>query len=396
MQQHTTWIVSPTVLVLAVVTVMLSWPALARAVEAPYVITRGGIPNASARMKAGEPTTIAYLGGSITAGANAWPKYVTDAFKARYPDTPIEMVNIAIGATGSTLAVFRMDREVMPKNPDLIFMEFAVNDWHSIKDCIDSYEGVIRKVWKVRPSCDFVFVHTTNQEWLDDLTNGRDVVTVRHHEAVAGFYGIPSINIGRKFAARLAAGELEWSDVMGDNVHPHLEGHKVYAQIVNDGLAGMADVGHAVFEHELGEPLYSGAWASATMIPPGKAETTGEWQTEPVPWLHHIFDGVAIGQTPESKLTFDFTGPVIGMFFANGPGAGDIRWRVDKGQWHDIPSFVPEWWKDMHPFWWLLQSGMEPGDTHTLEIELVADPETGETGFLKLGAFLCAPVSEEN
>jgi len=365
----------------------------ARATDVGYVIPRSGIPNAIARMKAGKPTTVAYLGGSITAGAGAWPTHVTHWFKARYPDTPIEMINIAIGATGSTLHVFRMDREVIPHEPDLIFLEFAVNDWYSVKDCINSYEGIIRKVWKVRPNCDFVFVHTISQDWLDDLNNDRNVITVRHHEAVAGYYDIPTINIGREFAARLEASEVQWEDVMGDNVHPHLEGHKVYARIVTDGLARICAIGEP-FEHVPGEPLSAGHWASATMIPPGEAEATGDWESEPVPWGEHFFDGVRMSETAGSKLRLEFTGPVIGIFFANGPGAGDIRWRVDDGSWNKIPAFVPDFWKSLGPFWWILQSGMDPESGHTLELELLADSETGETGFLKLGAFLCAPTGE--
>ena len=356
-----------------------------------HVIPRNGIPNVLARMKAGEATTIAYLGGSITAGADAWPTVVTDALKEEFPGTPVEMVNIAIGATGSTLAAFRMDREVLPKNPDLIVMEFAVNDWHSVKDCIDSYEGIIRKVWNVRPSCDFLFVHTINKEWIDDLRNQRDVVTVRRHEAVAGYYGIPSINIGRKFVSSIENGELKWEDVMGDTVHPHQEGHKVYAQIVKKGLAALTGIGEP-FDHELGEPLYSGDWASATMVPPAEAEAVGDWADQPVPWGPHFFDGVRASDTAGSSLRFRFTGPVIGVFIANGPGAGDTRWRVDEGNWTEIPAFVPEWWKDLHPFWWILKSKLDTQTQHVLEIEILGDPNTGEAGSLKLGALLCAPT----
>ena len=362
-----------------------------RAADVQYVTPRSGIPNVMARLRAGEPTTIAYLGGSITAGADAWPTLVTQALKQEFPDTPIEMVNIAIGATGSTLAAFRMDREVLPKNPDLIFLEFAVNDWHSVPDCIDSYEGILRKVWTARPRCDIVFVHTTNQEWIDDLRNQRDVVTVRHHEAVAGYYGIPSINIGRKFIASIDAGERTWDDVMGDTVHPHLKGHEVYAQIVNAGLAALAGIG-VPFDHDLGKPLYSGAWSTATMVPPAAAETTGQWADQPVPWEAHFFDGVRISDTAGSTLRFKFTGPVIGIFIGNGPGAGDIRWRVDGGDWTDIPAFVPDWWKDLHPFWWILRSKLDVQAEHVLEIEIMGDPDTGKAGFLKLGAFLCVPT----
>ena len=92
---------------------------------------RNGLINAFARMKAGKPTTIAYFGGSITEGAGAsdanktcWRAQTTAWFRRQYPKTAITEINAAIGVTGSTLGAFRLQRDVLDKKPDLVFVEF--------------------------------------------------------------------------------------------------------------------------------------------------------------------------------------------------------------------------------------------------------------------------------
>ncbi|MBR6172806.1 MAG: SGNH/GDSL hydrolase family protein, partial [Eubacterium sp.] len=83
----------------------------------------------------GEEITIAYIGGSITAGSSASPMATacfaalsTDWWKETFPDAKINYVNAGIGATDSWVGVHRVADDVNAKNPDLVVAEFAVND----------------------------------------------------------------------------------------------------------------------------------------------------------------------------------------------------------------------------------------------------------------------------
>src|SRR6202035_2996162 len=109
--------------------------------------------------------TIGYFGGSITAGAGAsdasktsWRALTTAWFKAHFPDAAITEVNAAIGGTGSDLGVFRCQDDLLSKHPDLVFVEFAVNDGGGaelrIKRCM---EGIVRQIWKANPNADIIF-----------------------------------------------------------------------------------------------------------------------------------------------------------------------------------------------------------------------------------------------
>ena len=115
---------------------------------------RGGIPNFVSKLNAGKEVRIAYLGGSITAQPGWRPKTLA-WFRKQYPGAKIDEINAAIGGTGSDLGVFRLQHDVLQHKPDLLFVEFAVNDGGAAPDRIHkAMEGIIRQTWQANPNTD--------------------------------------------------------------------------------------------------------------------------------------------------------------------------------------------------------------------------------------------------
>lgn len=71
---------------------------------------------------------VAFLGGSVTCKFDCWRPQTMDFLRRLYPYITWEEINAAVGATGSDFGVFRIKREVLGHKPDLIFVEFALND----------------------------------------------------------------------------------------------------------------------------------------------------------------------------------------------------------------------------------------------------------------------------
>ena len=95
----------------------------------------GRLASVMARAASGEDITIAYIGGSITNGDSANPKetkcyayLTTEWWKATFPGANINYVNAGIGATDSYIGVHRAKRDVLAYKPDLVIVEFSVND----------------------------------------------------------------------------------------------------------------------------------------------------------------------------------------------------------------------------------------------------------------------------
>ena len=88
------------------------------------------LDNTLYKLKNNKELTIGFFGGSITEGAGAsdasrtsWRGSVMRWFRERYPDHEIREIQAAIGGTGSSLGIFRCERDLLSKKPDLVFME---------------------------------------------------------------------------------------------------------------------------------------------------------------------------------------------------------------------------------------------------------------------------------
>ena len=128
--------------------------------EAKEVNARKGVGNFLAKLKAGKPVTVAYLGGSITA-MNGWRNMTTDWLRKANPRASVTEVHAAIGGTGSGLGVFRVGHDALEKNPDLLFIEFATNDSGAPdKGIWRNFDGIVQQAWARNPEMDIVFAYT--------------------------------------------------------------------------------------------------------------------------------------------------------------------------------------------------------------------------------------------
>ncbi|WP_218281181.1 SGNH/GDSL hydrolase family protein [Verrucomicrobium spinosum] len=169
--------------------------------DAAEVTPRGGLPNVLAKLQAGQAVKVGYLGGSITA-APGWRVKSLKWLQDKFPTAKLSEINAAIGGTGSDLGVFRVQRDVLDHKPDLLFVEFAVNDGGAdparIQKCM---EGIVRQTWKVDPATDICFVYTLSEPFLNDLKAGKASRSVTAMEGVADHYQIPSIHLASAWPA---------------------------------------------------------------------------------------------------------------------------------------------------------------------------------------------------
>lgn len=107
------------------------------------------------RAKAGERLNVVFFGASLTWGANATDPQLT-SYRARasqqmtaaYPQAHFTFWDASIGGTGSQLGVFRLERDVLRHNPDLVFLDFSANDdiYQDTTETLASYESLVRRI----------------------------------------------------------------------------------------------------------------------------------------------------------------------------------------------------------------------------------------------------------
>lgn len=182
-----------------------------------------------ARARRGEPITFAVLGGSITEGGNAsspeyrWANLVYEWWKKAFPQAKIAFVNAGIGATGSNYGVFRLDRDLLRHKPDVLVIEFAVNDGDGGEGTMEAMEGIVRRVMKQSNQPAVLQLFTmTNQG-----TNTQEEKT-----KIGRHYGLPMASYRDALWPEVKDGRLAFTDITADSIHPNDRGHRYAADFV--------------------------------------------------------------------------------------------------------------------------------------------------------------------
>lgn len=310
---------------------------------------RSGLPNFLAKVHAGNRLKVAYLGGSITA-APGWRVQSREWLQKKYPNAEFEEIHAAIGGTGSDLGVFRLERDVLQHRPDLLFVEFAVNDGGAPPERIHkAMEGIVRQVWAADPTIDICYVYTLTEKMLPDLQSGKMPRAASAMEQLADHYGIPSIHFGVEVARLEAAGELVFKApkpsnaaqtkpmvFSSDGVHPHVEtGHRLYTEAIKRSWPKIAAASGSAQPHELVSPFRPDHWQMARIVSIQPEMLNDKWSKLPADHqlakrfrrnMPEIYQATSAGAT----LSFQFEGTSVGIFDILGPDGGQLSVQLDQ------------------------------------------------------------------
>ena len=184
------------------------------------------------KAQAGGEINIGFLGGSITEGrgaANVQDCYVSQVYKWWYEAFPLAQINVinaGVGGTSSYLGVHRVDAELLVHKPDLVFMEFAVNDTFT-EFCMNSYENLIRKILMSESNPALVLLFATNA--VGDSSQAVQA-------ALGQYYDLPMISYGKAVTPEVEAGSFTWFQIAEDIVHPNNMGHSIFAGLITTYL----------------------------------------------------------------------------------------------------------------------------------------------------------------
>jgi lysophospholipase L1-like esterase len=334
------------------------------------------------KLKAGQDVTIGYFGGSITLGAgssnyaNSWRELTTKWFKDNYPRAQVTEINAAIGGTGSEFGAFRCEADLLSKKPDLVFVEFAVNDGGPADGRGPWFEGVIRQILKSDTHPDIVLVQTVTQTGaMENYEQGKPPLTVVTQDRIAAHYNLPAINVGKAAWEKVKAGELTWSEFAKDGVHPTDAGHKLYADILIEQLLPLLKSG-SPRRANLPPPIYKDA-SSAWERVDEPLSTQYRWQ-----WPHFV-----ASDKPGTEFTHQFTGTYVGLYCQMGPDTGSITYSIDGGKPKTLSLFDTRY-TYVHPGNFMLAEGLAPGK-HTVRLVIQeATPAGSEGRWVRLGALL--------
>lgn len=176
----------------------------------------------------GEQINVCYLGGSITEGLNAgndlcYAKLSCDYIAEKFgTGDNVNYINAGMSGTPSILGALRLDRDVIAYEPDILFVEFAVNDGTGA-EFLEGLEGIIRTTLSLEndPAVVLIFNRLENGYTAQDGM-----------KRVGEYYNLPMISVADALTPEFEEGRMKWTDYSDDGSHPHVEGHALVAEML--------------------------------------------------------------------------------------------------------------------------------------------------------------------
>ena len=358
--------------------------------------------NFAAKVNAGEAVNVVYYGGSVTAGSGAsdgdktsWRGIISNWLEINAPKSNVTNINSAIGGTGSHFGFYRLDEAVLAKDPDLLFIEFSINDFYDNQDLWNigedkaamQLESIVRKVRTKAPDCDIVIVLTTEESLISSLQTSDTLhAQARGHYKIAEKYGIPTLRVGHALADHLATTGEAWGDYVTDIVHPNDKGYQIYGGVVKEFMANslLSDEAKAITEvkaHTVpdnivsdtiwaGDPVFIAADAalneeSASLGGDTFTYYSGADNGRPYPYHESFF---VMGDT-EQVLKFKFTGTELSVLddqYSHAYNGFNVKIDGGEEKYVEIRNYKPT----------VLASGLENTE-HTAEIRIAEVNEGG-------------------
>ena len=180
---------------------------------------------------------VVFLGGSITADLNGYRNDVEDMIKTQYPDSVF--TNAGVGGTGSDYGWTRLKKDVISNGPDLVFVEFTVNDANN-KQTTRYMESIVRNLNKLDNPPAIVFVCMTKLDF--EATKA----STSEHTALAKAYGIPVVNVGAYMQSMYNSDnqfKTDWDNkvYLADGVHPSEDCSRIYGGYICNLISGNPD-----------------------------------------------------------------------------------------------------------------------------------------------------------
>lgn len=200
------------------------------------------------RAAAGGRLTVGFIGGSITQGSLAsvpekcYAYRVYTWWRDAFPKADVTYLNAGIGATTSQFGAARVRTDLLIHHPDVVFVEFSVND-ESNEHFLETYEGLVRQILAAENAPAVVLIHNVCYD------NGASAQLI--HQRVGRHYGLPCVSMQNTIYPELLSGRIPNREITPDDLHPNDAGHELVASVItcyleqvrDRVLAGNADKG---------------------------------------------------------------------------------------------------------------------------------------------------------
>ena len=365
-----------------------------------FITYNAPLTNTYKRLTEDKALNIVFFGGSVTAGFGArdangqstsetesWRALTTQWFKEKFPTASVSGHTAAIGGTGTFVGTLRLQNDVLSKNPDLVFIEFAINDTYcglSKEVAGQGLETLVREIRNYNQKCDIVVVLTTDQTKAAQYPFPALYDTAAGHAEIANAYNIPIIDVGSAIVSKNIGDPNSsiWGSYFIDVVHPSSDGYREYYNCIEEYLTNSLFntdfTGCEADKHEMSAVVsqklldgdrvtYEGALMKPLVLEEVGFKLLSDYTWSSYPKHVGMYRATDIGN---ASLTFKFTGTELTLWTNLGNGSS-LVYTLDGGE-EKTYNFVNNGPKAM-------LKGLESGE-HTITIK-PTELQSGTTEF---------------
>lgn len=164
---------------------------------------------------------------------DSYPYQLLKLLKEIYPYAVINIINTSIGGENSEKGAGRFVSDVLTHNPDILFIDYALNDRGiGLDRSKENWEKMVSQALDLNIK---VFLLTPSPDQRVDLLDTNSILDqhARQIKTIAGNYGVGLIDSYELFRQKVRSGD-ELRSYMSQVNHPNKEGHFLIAnEIMN-------------------------------------------------------------------------------------------------------------------------------------------------------------------
>ncbi len=296
---------------------------------------------------------IGFLGGSITQGSgatlleNRYSSLITkEFFGSKFAPGKVTEINAAVGGTGTEYGHMRMYKDLRlgtEESPDVVFVEFAVNDSSvSTPSRLKNMESIVRQLISQPkiPAIIFVYTFSSDSRYIDGADAKSVEGAIEDFHKIAENYGIYEINLTEYIGKGIEEGKWLWNssgqenNLSIDTAHPNDFGYRVYADYIKECLEKDYDKAFSKID-PMTKPYGNDLFGVIEEIYFGddRVVKSKEWKhkkrvegTE-----NHFYKGFYTNQDSlDATFEFEFEGRGVGINVTRDYNNAYVNWSVTK------------------------------------------------------------------
>ncbi len=296
---------------------------------------------------------IGFLGGSITQGSGATPvenRYSSlitkEFFGSKFASKKVTEINAAVGGTGTEYGHMRMYKDLRlgtAESPDVVFVEFAVNDSSvSTPSRLKNMESIVRQLISQPkiPAIIFVYTFSSDSRYIDGVDAKSVEGAIEDFHEIAENYGIYEINLTEYIGKGIEEGKWLWNEsgqennLSIDTAHPNNFGYRVYADYIKECLEKDYDKAFNKID-PMTKPYGSDLFGVIEEIYFGddRVVKSKEWkhQKRVEGTENHFYNGFYTNNNSlDATFEFEFEGRGVGMNVTRDYNNAYVNWSVTK------------------------------------------------------------------